>query len=529
MRNILNIFISLLLFLVIAVSGFSQPHSEYALIRNKIFSSPEIWEINKSVTNEYLNCNLFSYPRSGVFAFDMNPYFTTRSSFTGILDASWNRLIYSDMHEDFVKASGSFGSGNNQVKWPKSIDAMIIGDGETTTNIYDIFIADTYNSRICKASYSAITDEVTWGTPITGNGLYYPIDVCIDYLAHYSGNSYENIWVLNGDNRLLCFDINGNLEHEIETPEGCYASAIAVPRYFSWIYVADTSDNKIYKYEHDVLNDIYIKDPAEGITTSSIVALDFDGVGYLWALDKNGTFTKYGSDLTPLCTFGSSGTGINQFFDPSGFSFAKGPYGVSSAFITEPWSDTTGIQRYDVGVDILNDEVTSNAYQSIHTIYCWLIEVSTLEVAIFDDVGVKVKTLREPLGRSAGDYSIIWDGTNDSDEPVLSGVYTYWIKSESWYVNIETGEPSCEMIKTGTFSHVTPCCILRGDVAIPKDGVVLVGDIVWLVDFLFRGGDAPECMEEGDIAIPLDGSILANDIVWLVDFLFRGGTAPPPC
>jgi len=75
----------------------------------------------------------------------------------------------------------------------------------------------------------------------------------------------------------------------------------------------------------------------------------------------------------------------------------------------------------------------------------------------------------------------------------------------------------------------TSCCVLRGDVAVPKDAIVLVNDIVMLVDYLFKGGPAPTCLEEGDCAIPLDGMILVNDIVWLVDFLFKGGPAAPPC
>jgi hypothetical protein len=77
--------------------------------------------------------------------------------------------------------------------------------------------------------------------------------------------------------------------------------------------------------------------------------------------------------------------------------------------------------------------------------------------------------------------------------------------------------------------QVCGCCQLRGDVAIPKDGSVLVNDIVWLVNYLFKGGTAPECLDEGDAADPPDGSILVNDIVWLVNYLFKGGTAPAPC
>ena len=73
------------------------------------------------------------------------------------------------------------------------------------------------------------------------------------------------------------------------------------------------------------------------------------------------------------------------------------------------------------------------------------------------------------------------------------------------------------------------CCQLRGDVDEPKDGIVLVNDIVWLVDYIFKSGTEPTCLDEGDCAIPLDGSILVNDIVWLVDYIFKGGEVPPDC
>jgi peptidase S41-like protein/thrombospondin type 3 repeat protein len=73
------------------------------------------------------------------------------------------------------------------------------------------------------------------------------------------------------------------------------------------------------------------------------------------------------------------------------------------------------------------------------------------------------------------------------------------------------------------------CCLVRGDVATPTDGIVLVNDLVFLVDFLFKGGESPGCPTHGDCAEPLDDICLVNDLVWLVDYLFKGGTAPPSC
>jgi hypothetical protein len=36
-------------------------------------------------------------------------------------------------------------------------------------------------------------------------------------------------------------------------------------------------------------------------------------------------------------------------------------------------------------------------------------------------------------------------------------------------------------------------------------------------------------MDEGDCAFPQDGFVLVNDIVWPVDYLFKGGETPLIC
>ena len=128
-----------------------------------------------------------------------------------------------------------------------------------------------------------------------------------------------------------------------------------------------------------------------------------------------------------------------------------------------------------------------------------------------------------------GVCSKIWNGTDNSGQSVVSGNYRVEIVDSCIYWDITTNTPTNVVTKEEWFYHIESCCNLRGDVAIPKDGSVLANDIVWLVDFLFRGGTAPECWDEGDCAIPLDGNIIVNDIVWLVNYLFKGGTAPPEC
>lgn len=65
----------------------------------------------------------------------------------------------------------------------------------------------------------------------------------------------------------------------------------------------------------------------------------------------------------------------------------------------------------------------------------------------------------------------------------------------------------------------------RGDV----DGSpgVFVSDLSFMVDYLFKGGVAPDPEEIGDVNC--DYEVNVADLIYLVDFLFKGGPAPDPC
>ena len=52
-----------------------------------------------------------------------------------------------------------------------------------------------------------------------------------------------------------------------------------------------------------------------------------------------------------------------------------------------------------------------------------------------------------------------------------------------------------------------------------------MGDIVFLVNFLYRGGDPPSQTEVADANC--DGTVDVGDVVYLVNYLYRGG--PEPC
>jgi len=61
-----------------------------------------------------------------------------------------------------------------------------------------------------------------------------------------------------------------------------------------------------------------------------------------------------------------------------------------------------------------------------------------------------------------------------------------------------------------------------GDVS--GDGKVDVGDAVYVVNYLFRAGPAPDPIEMGDVNA--DGNCTIGDSVYLITYIFRGGPAP---
>jgi hypothetical protein len=47
------------------------------------------------------------------------------------------------------------------------------------------------------------------------------------------------------------------------------------------------------------------------------------------------------------------------------------------------------------------------------------------------------------------------------------------------------------------------------------------------VNYLFKSGAAPACLIEGDV--DASGSINVTDLVYLVNYIFKGGAVPPDC
>jgi len=79
---------------------------------------------------------------------------------------------------------------------------------------------------------------------------------------------------------------------------------------------------------------------------------------------------------------------------------------------------------------------------------------------------------------------------------------------------------------TGYENYVTikylPSPFLRGDVS--GDNKLTVSDVIYLINYLFKGGTKPDPLQSGDVNC--DGKVNIADAVFLVNYLFKGGPAP---
>ncbi|HEX9916666.1 MAG TPA: choice-of-anchor Q domain-containing protein [candidate division Zixibacteria bacterium] len=61
------------------------------------------------------------------------------------------------------------------------------------------------------------------------------------------------------------------------------------------------------------------------------------------------------------------------------------------------------------------------------------------------------------------------------------------------------------------------------------DGQITVSDVVYLINYLFKGGPPPECPPQPYLSCGdanCDGKVTVSDVIYLINYLFKGG--PPP-
>ncbi len=128
------------------------------------------------------------------------------------------------------------------------------------------------------------------------------------------------------------------------------------------------------------------------------------------------------------------------------------------------------------------------------------------------------------IGGASADHNFIYDNINyelllEYCNDSQTATYNYWGKS--LYTQIE--EEIYHKVDQSDLGLVTfDPAILLGDVNL--DGQVSVSDVVYLINYLFKGGPAPQIFIVADVNG--DGKVSVSDVIYLINYLFKGGPAP---
>jgi len=124
-------------------------------------------------------------------------------------------------------------------------------------------------------------------------------------------------------------------------------------------------------------------------------------------------------------------------------------------------------------------------------------------------------------------FTIDPDAESDATAPIVIDGYSNYLPCFAGSI------ANYNVTGTSGIISVTGCCQNRGnaDGIISEGNPINVADLVYLVDYVFKGGPEPPCLEEGnaDGIAGTSGSVDVADLAFLVRFLFYGDSAPPPC
>ena len=118
--------VSSILILLVAISqtGYTQSQSDFALIKQPVFTDPLTWKLTASITNQHWNVDLFSFSRSTALSYIASPSYEVFSGVNFTIDEAWNRIIYIEGLDNWIREHGSYGQGQGQVWWPRSIESL---------------------------------------------------------------------------------------------------------------------------------------------------------------------------------------------------------------------------------------------------------------------------------------------------------------------------------------------------------------------------------------------------------------------
>ena len=108
-----------------------------------------------------------------------------------------------------------------------------------------------------------------------------------------------------------------------------------------------------------------------------------------------------------------------------------------------------------------------------------------------------------------------------NDYPVVIGL-DGWNPSQHYKGKIDEVKVFSRALSAEEIEAEFEAGFARGDAN--ADGKRTVSDVVYLINYLFKGGTFPQPLQAGDCNC--DGKVTVADVVYLINYLFKGGPSP---
>ncbi|MFQ5649855.1 MAG: FlgD immunoglobulin-like domain containing protein [bacterium] len=430
---------------------YSEKSSQKAptLIHKALSRDHGIDKLTRAVTKERLGRTLFQKPYAGVLVSSVTqlneaPFFTARYAQL-VTDPAWNRIIYGD-YDGWIKAYGNRG-GPGDLNRPHGIDRD--ADGR-------VYVADTGNNRIVVLSLRGKGEETQlhYQFDFGNTVLNHPYDVAWDDAGTPFDGTDDIIWVADtGNHRIVGFTLqeeNTTLRYtfgEYGRGEGGFFSPKAItPGRFNGVctnslYVADTGNRRIVELSVNA-DGLHWQNHYESREESQLTSIDVDHWGNLYVTDRSYCeVQKLTADLQPLAVVAGTGHGC---VDPVNVHVIFGQVSIAAearqiwsgydqAFVLERWSETSGAERYQLGLQLQAFKVTLSQDLDHLAVHSKLTDHGKVSLALTDEQ--TDHTVRQiPLGWLVpGVKRFTWDRRDDIGWQVRPGFYRLQLSAQSSY------------------------------------------------------------------------------------------------
>jgi flagellar hook assembly protein FlgD len=377
-------------------------------------------------------------------------------------DVGWQRLVWG-VADAWTASFGGPGNGPGQFVRPLGVD-LTRGNG----GIHGAFVADAGNNRVAVIRLNGNTKTAQWLGAITGvesgKALAGPVDVAWDGGELFSDADDVVFIADRGNARVLIYGVRGvdagSLAVTYLGQFGSYGdgsaqlkspSAIAGYTYpganGGWeatVVVADHGNERLALWEVPYgspqltgsATPRWVRNGSVSYPKAHITGLSFDHYYNVLAADVAGNrLLKFSWDLQQTKTYGGGSSWQDGRYDApgdiQGVTYYEGTssgllqsQGLPYAIVAERWSDATGLQLVELGLEISSSTVTSTATDTTRQLSMTyaLTSHGSGSVRVFDAGGALVKS--QNLGLLVpGWHSWVWDGRRADGTLVPLGSY----------------------------------------------------------------------------------------------------------